>query len=129
MNMTPQFAIVPTGFDPRRIDPDGLRQFRTWITSKILPAAPAYGEFLHRWLQDEEVRQHQTPDQVSVKHLMAIPNELPGWELYEVAQAIFFANEISKTISCEMLGRMFDHQVSAFAHYLAFQLQPSEAAQ
>jgi len=127
MNATPQFAIVPQGFDPRRIDPAGLAMLRGWIVNSVMPVCGRYGQFVHEWLQAEEIRQRKNADQVSLEHLMGLPNDLPMWELHDVALAAYLAHEISKTITCEMLGVWFDHQVSGLTHYLTFQLAPLEA--
>lgn len=124
---TSTFCLIPQDFDPRRIPLDVLLEFRKWVTVNILNDAGRYGEFLHFWLQDEELRQEKTPEHVTTIHLMGIPNDLPKWELHEVAQAAYLANEISRGINDEALGRLFDHQVAAFTHYLAFQLAPGGA--
>jgi hypothetical protein len=110
-------------WDPRRLDEADLQWFRRQVLGDLLTQAPRLAEFLHGWLQSEELRRREHWDKVQAAHAMAIPLDLDGWSNLDLAQALRQLVRLSFFPGAEAVHQLLDRNRVWITHAAAARLE------
>jgi hypothetical protein len=98
-------------FDASSISDNALADLRGLVVRRVLPAAGAFGSWLHNWCDAEQSRRQRGGEPfVRVKHDLAMP-PAPTWTNAELGEALEVVNRLSYAVTDASVGQLVDRLV------------------
>jgi hypothetical protein len=96
--------------DLQTIPDDAISYLREFTLSRILPEAPAFGQWLHSWLDTEQFFRQTDPAKRPKNHMLCIP-PVQDWNNEQLGRALSAVTMLSYMIPFESLGVIVDRLV------------------